>query len=64
MKKNILACENKNRKTLRYYSNPYEESVFNSFNLINNRRVEDGCQKLQKLGFHYTNFFLLNITSL
>jgi|LGVD01.1.fsa_nt_gb hypothetical protein len=64
MKKNILVCENKNRRTLRYYSDPYEESVFNSFNSINNKRVEDGCQKLQKLGFYYTNFFLLNITSL
>ncbi len=45
MKKNILACENKNRRTLRYYSNPYKISVFNSFNLNNNRIVEDGCLK-------------------
>ena len=46
MKKNILVCENKNRRTLRYYSDPYDESVFNSFNSINNKRVEDGCQKI------------------
>ncbi|MBA7712031.1 hypothetical protein ES703_120999 [subsurface metagenome] len=45
MTKNILACDNKNRRTLRYYLNPYEESVFNSFNLNNNKRVEDGCLK-------------------
>ncbi len=45
MKKNILVCENKNRRTLRNYSNQYKDSVFNSFNLNYTKRIEDGCLK-------------------
>ena len=45
MKKNILTCENKNRKTLRDYSNPNENLDFISLNFIKTRKVDDGCLK-------------------
>ena len=45
MEKNKLECNNKNRKKLRNYSNPYENVTFDPYDFNNNIKIDDSVLK-------------------